>query len=1244
MRQRRRLSGNQASDGQSNRSVDRTRSSTRTNAQPTGRLTWQGRNILGVVGLATLSMLAPACAEKFDTSRTIPARNSVGEEIFGVLCDRVGAQALREDLSGDSFRGVCHRPKGGEFADEVDTSKLPPIAEGAVNDKGETVSLEDQRENRGRAVGKVEALGRRRADLIRALDVTFPTDLVPTKDLDNEDPGKTCDNVKKGQAALTEQLADMLGRMGDLYNDGTIPQSTESLAHVIDTFKNSDEAQNAWVRLGARQGYRPIDTALGAIRPVVAYPNLRDFANASLRLLSADSDPYEAEPSRDADGKRIPVPGPGNTAFNKLLEAAHEELLAATVDPRSAPLTTTTDPLTGRIILSRPRDNFELLSSVMFASDPSFGGQADSRYIVKRDARGFAALAGAVSAPFIDGDKDGLPDVDASGRFKTTDGSVPPAPFYFPGAPDTQRDTFGRVLEGGKLVYDYIDTSHTFAAQAMSDLKPLLNADPAAKHETLMDALAGAYVAVGPRTATKKAFGKKTVEYQGIDVEKSPILDLIYAAGIVLSDPNSDTTLGLGKELLATKQAETARAAGALLAAGDVATKHPEAKIDKSATFWDETIDVFVKIAKEPGLLEDLLRAFSDPATSLMGDAFSRYATLRDEISYDRNDINGGVYNVTTNGGGDMTTPVDRTKPTTGKNRSALQRFLGLISDGTGVTACSKADAKVHALGLNVPGSFPECAVYKIDNLSAFFVDSIVDAQSMDPPSTVVKRGTIYMRPAALRLASNAALIEDSSGITGFWPDVTGGTLAPQPKFLARMVFFDQQNDSTNAKANLFISDLNGAWFGSNICPERVIDDPSPSAADAAPDGKIRGLRNCPDGQWFQQRNANTIFTWELNSFYDSLRPMLKAFVKHRREDLFLELANTVYKHWTNADATPDECRFGEGQCPRTGLNGYEPLLGEMLAGDLLPAITEIAKSLDSISVKRCDTTDANGLCTKTTTISGVDAAAAATRAMVDPDYARNTLGLTDRHGNATARRNDGATNPQVTPAYLLTSALRGIDDTFDAYELQNPTDAARRESWKRARSQLVDQFLGVSGARSTSEFKNPALAKMTPVIIDLVRSQLFAHCPRSFSPPYEKCSWASTELVKKAQDVLSGPLAAGGLETLDAIGRDPESRKQTELMLQYLVDTTSRNDALAGVLAYREGVTARARGDVAGDTGGAFRSKATGGPLLERPPQPASIAPSVSTEALRTVRRETEARLRMRWIRSNLGLAGGPG
>lgn len=1143
-------------------------------------------NLLGLVGLVVLSTFAPACAKPLDTERPALERGTVGEEMFGVICDRVGAQALREDLTGESFRAVCHKTKGGEFEDKVDTAKLPTLDPSAINEEGAGVTVDQQTKNREVAVGRVEALARRRADLIRALDATFPETKIAIKDIDNSDEQKSCDAPKKsGEGLLTNQIADMLGRMGDLYNDGTLPQSTQSLARVMDAFKKSEEAQAAWSRLSARQGYRPIETGLGATRPIIAYPHLRDLSNASLRLLSADCNPYEIDPKYDDDGHRIPVPGPANAALNKMLEAAHEELLASKVDPKAKPLVVTTDA-TGRVVISRPRDNVEMMQEILFASDPTFGG-GSSRYIVKRDARGYASITGgSVPAPFVDADKDGLPDVDESGRFKTTDNSLAPSPFPFPGSPVATRDPAGRALAGDRLLYDYIDTSHTFAAQMMADLKPLVNPDPEANHETLMNMLGGLHVAVGPRVQKSKSYaGGKRVDYTGIATD-SPLLDLIYAVGVILSDRTTDGTLALAHDLFATKPKEMARIIGALSGAFDIAQKHPEAKIPRDVIFWDETLAAMGKLTREPGLIEDVLRALAAPETAQLGTIFSRYAKFKDEISYDKNNLNGAPFNVTMNSRSEMATPVDRSQPATGKNRSALYRFLGTISDTTGVTACNKPGAKVHAkLGgisatmppaCNVSSScagYKECETFKIDDLSAFYLDAMADAAQYEPDSKPNKRGAFYLRDDTLRNglafglgAATVGLMEDSSGMTGFWTDRNSKTISPKPEWLNRLVFFDLKGDTVNASTGTFIRDMQGEFIGTSVCPERIIDDPNPGAPDASPDGKVHGLRNCPDGQWLQQRDKNVLFVWEDFGFYAAMKPLLGAFVKHGREDLFLEIANAAYKHWPGAEASADECRLaGNKACPRAGMNTYEPLLVEAFATDVVPALTELAKALDTMPIKVC-VAGAPG-CTKPV-MTGIEVAAAAARSALDPDYAKTTLQLKDRKGDVTAKRNDGTTVPQVTPAYLLTNALGAIDVAFDTYEQQHPEDLDRRANWRRARSQLVDQFMGVSGAKSTSVFANPTMPKMTPVIVDMLRAQLNARCPKSFAPPYEKCTWARDELVKKAEETLTGPLASAGLDMMEAIRADKDGRHEMEVLMQYLLDAASKNDALASMLA----------------------------------------------------------------------------
>lgn len=1142
--------------------------------------------LLGVIGLAALSVLTPACAPELDTERDLPPRGTVGEEMYGVICDRVGAQALREDLTGESFRAICHKRGGakGQYEDKVDTSLLPAISSDAVDENGKSVSLDKQRADRSKAIGRIEALGRRRADLIRALDATFPgNERVAIKDLDNADPTKSCNAPQgRGEGKLVDQIADMMGRMGDLYNDGTLPQSTQSLARVVEEFKKSDEAQAAWSRISARNGYRPIDTALGAARPMIAYPNLRDFANASLRLLAADSNPYDRNAKLDADGRRIPTPGPANAAFNKMLEAAHEELLGTKIDPKPGALTVTMDAKLGRPIISRPRDNLEIFQELLFVQDPAFGG-GDSRYIVRRDTRGYARIAGgAVPSPFIDADKDGMPDVDEVGRFKTTNESLAPAPFPFPGEPsEATRDKFGRALAGSQLLYDYIDTSHTFAAQTMIDMKPL------AEKGALVDMMGGLYVAMGPRGPQSKTVNGKVIEYEGVKTKESPMLDLVYAMGVLLGDRSMDTTLSMAKELMAKSPGQLARLSGAMIEAFDIAAKHPEAQLPKNATFWDENLDLMAQLVKEPGLLEDLLLALADPASAEIGNIMARYARFSDEITYDKNNINGLTYNLTTKSLSELKTPWDPNAPKTGKNRSALTRFMGLINDTKGVAACNKPNAKVHAklggLSVTMPpigDGYKECEVFKIDNMAEYYIDVMAEAWRFDPDTKPNKRGTFYLRNDMLREgiiggigAETTTLLEESSALTGFVDTGNNKLLTPKPQWLNRLVFFDVFNDTVNTQTRNFIRDLQGDFMGASVCPERSMTDPLPTSPDARPDGKVVGLRNCPSGQWLQQRGANTIFVWEHFGFYNAMKPLVSAFAKHGREDLFVALTAAMYKHFPGADASADECRLaGGGQCPRSGMNSYEGLIAEAFATDVFPALTELAKALKDLGIKRCDAMDpTTHQCTtpNPTIISGIDVAAAATRAALDVDYSKNTLKLTDRRGAVTGKRNDGTTFPQVTPAILLANALSGIDEAFDQYEAQNPTDKSeRRKGWRAARSALVDQFLGANGIKSNSTWKDPAIPKMTPVLVDVLRGQLLAHCPKSFAPPFERCAWARDELPKKAEETMGGPLMNTAVELMDKVRADEEGKKQMNLLATYLLDQASKNDALASMLA----------------------------------------------------------------------------
>ena len=1185
--------------------------------------------------VAAMALAAPfACAPQFDATRTPVVDGSIGAQLFGVVCDRVSAQALTEDLTGASFQAVCHPSASGTYASAVDQTQLP-TPQATTTASGQPVTLAEAQATRAHAVARVAALAKDRANLILAFNATVPNTQVPVTNTSASDPSQTCN--KAGQAALTSELADLLERFIPLYNDGTIPQSTESMARLFDAFQESSDALASYARFDARNGYRPLPVTLGAIRPVLAYPKLRDFANATLTLLSSNTNPLSSG---------APTPGAAYPELVALLDVAYQELRTATGDGYVAPLVTSAMDPVGRAVLSRPRSDLEFMQQIFYAEDPTFGGGA-SRYIAKRDPRGYAQVAmgasGALPSPFID--DSGLPKINSLGQFVTSDGSQVPSPFLAPdGVAASAYDSYGRALTGasGRLYFDYIDTSHTYAASLMNDAMGLVVPDPAQNRETLMNALAGAYVLAGPRSGAKGTTAQYapdptasatwslahagsppagiddqpvTLSYAGFDAQSSAMLDLVYGIMQTAPGPSNDDLLAYVNALLTNDTNEVARLIGTGLVMKGNADAATTAHIPSTSTFWDEMIDVAIQLEREPGLLEDVLTALGDDRTPMLGQAFANYNNFNDQISYDRNNLNGPAFNMTTNSVAPMSTPVDRTMPDTGNNRSAFQRFLQIIHDTNGVTVCNKegetVDAKVtvpiigNTITLTMPkddpcdndfgaGTYPECGVFKITNAAAFYLDSIIGKASLYLRDDELRDGVGTdgsLCPDLGLEAATVGLMTQSSGITGavgswlpFWDDASSQSLRPTPQFLDRQMFFDIAGDTVNTQTAQFLNDLDGTQIGTAVCPERIIPDPVPGAPDASPDGLVHGLRSCQEGDWLIQRDNNTIFVWEDFNFYTGITPLVTAFANHGREDLFIAMMEVMDRHWADEKGTADECLLSSNPsaqyktCSEDGLVTYEPLMVQQYVTDILPALHDLSKILTTMTIPHCGSIDPVTRACAATTVNGISVLAQGTRQLIDPTLAGN-LGLVDRQGKRTSVRNDGMKNAQVTPIYLILEALNNIDAQFATYATANPADAQRLTQWRAARSKLVDQFLTISGSGSSSSFQDASVPKILPVVVSTLREQVAAHCPASFSPPYPACPWV-TDVVTHMQTSMQGPTFAALVGIGDAIRQDQNGRTQLEALLTYLLDAGSDNDALPALLGSSDDVIQVLRDD----------------------------------------------------------------
>ncbi len=1171
-----------------------------------------------------VGLVAAGCGGDFDTRRVVPERGTLGRELYTLVCDRVGAQALREDVTGASFHAVCHPdPKGG-FADKVDVSALVALDPAAVNEAGRVVPIAQQRSRRAYRIARVEALARRRDDLIHALDAAFPEETIPAKDLGNKDPAKSCEPTER--AKLQKEMGDVLTRLKDLENDGTLPLLTRALGDVLEDIRLDPAAREALARIDARQGYRPANVALGAARPVFAYPRIVELTNSLLQLVSGDSDPLNGkiDPSKPlSDENRRPIPGKAHGELQALLRAAHEELRSAESTPAPSVLSFGPDPLVpSRVVLSRPRSSLELARTLLLRQDPAFdlglGGPRD-RHVTRRDGRGVAAVVmvgGKVPSPFVDlvGDQgsgpDGLPDLDLLGQFVT---SAPiTSPFYSAGpsgASAGTRDPLGRALrEDGAPLFESVDTTRTFLGTLARDLRPLLDPDPAKDSDALLDVLAAAPLVFGPRDATPTtsrsyppdpslpATWKLThagtppatlgttavaLPYKAFHPEASPTVDLVHAVGQILANPATDDMLELARRLAKDHPSEMARLIGLGLRIKQIADLHPEAKIPAASTLWDELLDTLAKIAHEPGILEDVVLAFKQDSTVKLQDTFASYTEFRDTLTYDRGDLNGPARNLTTGAITPLKTPVDRTKPDVGENRSALQRFMQLLHDANGLSACTKEDAivpidwngvKIHyppqnafetvTLGATcltfsgrpAPTRLAQCAVLRFENVAALLLDVALGRAEFEVRDPCLKG--IMGSPLTGIVGGVDAFLEEVSGIKGFstHPTVNG---------VGRMVFFDSPHDglpgdTQNAKTSKFLQGVLDP-IPSMVCPSTPFTDK---------DGKVIPLRTCSTfADTLRGRDNDALFPIEQNDFIKNVQPLAAAFADHKQSLLFVELFDALHVHWGSKAQPREQCdpsqpKTNARYCAQDGASSYEALLVHVLREtDLFKALQDTIPVLENIKIAHCDAADSKtGRCTKVgATKNGVQVLVELTRVLLDP--ARNT-GLRDPRGNAFAVRNDGTKNPQTTPIYLLIDAFKGVDAAFASH----PDGKERQAEWRKARSRLVDTFFSVKGTGKTTLWQNASTQAILPTLVETLQSQLVARCPDRSAGA--SCVWARDELRKNLSDVVSGPTFAASLDLVEAFRKDDGARGELLALLQYLLDPASVNDAHATTLA----------------------------------------------------------------------------
>ncbi|MBM4358833.1 MAG: hypothetical protein FJ096_12080, partial [Deltaproteobacteria bacterium] len=1041
---------------------------------------WPGARL---VALATALVAAQACDPGIDTTRRATDA-SLGESIYSVFCDRLGASVLAEDPTGESFRGLCHRDLAGAFADEADVSALPaPQGPLAI-------------EARQLALAKLDALVRHRAPLIRAIDDVAPEVSIPSP--------------QGGTVPLHDALLLFTQRLTALYESNPyepsggalFPQLTDALGASLGDLESSEPALAALSRASGRRGYRSNEGGLGALEALLTYPQLREVARAATSVFGPQ--------------------GTGATAFDAWLTATEAELATTTCTLcKEAPLRAVDGVAT-----NRPRATSELLAALVLDEDQtSDEGDSLSRYLVRRDGRGMAVpdgnepgVVGTVPAPFADIDGDGLADVDARGRF--LDGGGAPLdvlpPFSSVSAAAGEVDAFGRPKAG---LYRYVDVTRTVLDPLSRDLAALLDPTTYAggapeawkvEHEALMYALAGLPVLAGERADASYdpaqgqvlppdaacSEGVRCTRYRRFVAESSPLPQLAHGLGQVLADPDSDALLAALEILLRDNEDVVARLVDAGLRVKAIADEHderaakglePKAELPYATPIWDEVAAVLGAMADRPGLVAKLTEGLAsdvlvspaaqdpkiqEPAAAHLGETLSSFLTNRDAYGYDPDNVNGLALNLTVGGKSiaNPKSPVDRQAKLLGENRSLFERSLQLIHDSGGVRACNRKGAKMHTTIVDWPlfGSYDECELFVFPDIAALYLDSLL-------PSSHPKRATIEVAASDLGSLMNFVgnftsvdkLVEASSGITGL-------TLKPTARALNRLLFFGADSarygklpeyDAKNAGSDTmkFIS-MSIDPVSSIVCPENGNGVPT---CDAKSPADVLRLRD-----------RGTIFAWERLGFQSYLGPVVSAFASvgcnaavtqcdvanFTGETYFLELLRTLWRHWPDQDhgSYCDESvpRTDPRYCSGAGASHYEPIAAEAFLTDLVPALHDFAAVASSVSVTLERGPNAGKQ------VKGSAVVELLVKLLFSQKHAAK-VGVKTLSGQSSATWVDGTPQPQATVFTLMADALHAMDERFEASSL--PDASERRSKWRRARSELVDRFLTVEGSGSAA-------------------------------------------------------------------------------------------------------------------------------------------------------------------------------
>ena len=934
------------------------------------------------------------------------------------------------------------------------------------------------------APGRLQALAEQRPATVEALEAVLP-------------------------ASAEDDLQALMVGILPLYDAPTerLPAQTRGLAALLDRMGADSDVTDALGRMAARQGMRSTPLQLGVVAPALRYPELPSLTRTGLAALASG--------------------GAAEGAFSELRSALALELATLVAD----------DPtVDGTLDVSR---------ALLASRHTTFDGGLAGHYVV-RDERGLPRPRALGANGFVDGDGDGLADVNGDGRFVGADGAELFLPTPYATALDAPGDTALRDArglaagDGGLPIYEARSADGTLLAALLREARPWVAGDtPLAE-----DAVLALAAQLGPEQTVTREFGALTHSYPGYDTDTGALFDVMHATSALLDQPETRDALTLAQQLLSGRESELAALIDAGLFGDTIADSMPNVSLRQENELWDDVLAVTERMARRPGMLEAVLRALSDSRSERLGQILAEMARHRDRPVL-----------AAANGGRDTpplrsqewTTEVSRTTPDNGANQSLLQQTLSAMHELNEAEFCNKQDAHmiIRVAGLRIDlmdnallrvfglqlDPFDRCELLHLENTTEAYVLSIQGRLDLEPQISAALPGyltTLTNIANALGIGALTldGILEDNSGIPGL-------RTRPTPEAMNRLVygqwneFLNEMLERPTTRDGLDVATRhNGnvllAWERQfRFCGDRLLEGSQTCA------GAVQNI-----------------------TFYQAFTPLLAAFTDNDPAAtrtgpyLFGALAGALHQHYPTAansmyqEANPNGARYARAD----GAVAYEPILMQLLgacswdrsgagrtcdpsaAGQLIARLGRLLRAADALTV-------APG-------VDGIDALAAVTEMAVDSNQHPT---LRNRAGSRTTQTNRGTRTVNYSPVYLLLDALSAVDDTWSAAPDEH-------ERWLRARGTLVDQLLATEVSGGQFRLSNRRSYGMVTVLVDFLLGRIDEHRGDG-----DLSAWAQG-LTGRAETTLGGPLTTAALSLFRALATDTPARDAVMGLLGHLL------------------------------------------------------------------------------------------